>query len=66
MVFSHNRTVTVAGLQINNIAQGMYYFLIMVGNSYHIYVVVAIYFQLVTDGGYLFVCVGDSCFFGGG
>ena len=39
--------------------------MIMVGNNYYICVVVAIYVQLVLDG-YLFICVGDSWFFGAG
>ena len=64
-VFTPNRNITVAGPQINSVFQGVHNFRIVVGNSYQIYVVVAIFYPFCTDG-YLFICVGDSSFLRGG
>ena len=55
-VFTPNRITTVAGPQINSISQGVYDFRIVVfNNSYHIDVVVDIFFLFVQTATYLFV-----------
>ena len=52
----NNRITKVAGPHINNIAQCVNDFRIVVSNNYHIYYVVpAIFLPFCTDGYYLFV-----------
>ena len=61
----NNSITAVAGPHINNITQCVNGFRIVVSNNYHIYVVLANVFAILYRR-LLFICVGGSCFLGGG